>query len=278
MIGSLFLDERPLPEKLMASRFLSFVTRRTVLAAAPLGVFTGAAARVTLAQPAATNPVSFYLGQVLALATLQAQAVGRLRPLLANPNATDGTWRAAASAEAGVIGAVASVLIVMEPPADLTASVSELRSASSSYRGAADAAQRAASGELAALDMLEIAGARLAQGATSILLWLDALTAETGNDWGDGLRTLTEGSAHLPLLDEVLVATPAETAAEAPVVEEVAREEPVEAEPVNRQPRTRQDRQNRQNQQTEEQPGEESQPNPQNRRNRQNRNDRAAGQ
>jgi hypothetical protein len=139
--------------------------------------------------------VSFYLGQVLALATLQAQAVRRLRPLLASPNTADLTWQSGASAEAGVIGAVASVLGAMEPPPELTASVGELRLASSAYLSAADAARTAANGDANALPA---AGAGLAEGATHILLWLDALTAETGNDWGDGLRTLTAAASLRP--------------------------------------------------------------------------------
>ena len=176
----------------MASRVPRFVSRRAVLATAQVGILAGASARVSLAQPVAADSVSFYLGQVLALATLQAQAVGRLRPLLASPNATDGAWQAAATSEAGVIGAVASVLGAMEPAPELTASVGELRLASAAYGGAADAARSAAGGDATALDTT---GAALAEGAAHILLWLDALTAETGADWGDGLRTLTEEPA-----------------------------------------------------------------------------------
>jgi len=196
-----------MPEEPMATRVSRFVSRRTVLAVAPVGILAGATARITLAQPVAADPVSFYLGQVLALATLQAQAVGRLQPLLGSPNAADGTWQAAAAAEAGVIGAVASVLVAMEPPPDLTASVGELRLASAAYRGAADAARNAAGGDAAALDA---AGAALAEGAAHILLWLDALTAETGNDWGDGLRTLTEASGPVPVVDEAQLEPAAE--------------------------------------------------------------------
>jgi len=95
MIGSLFLAEQPMPEEPMASRSLTSVSRRTLLAGAPLAVLAGAA-QVALAQPVAADPVSFYLGQVLALATLQAQAVGRLRPLLLSPNPADAAWKAAA--------------------------------------------------------------------------------------------------------------------------------------------------------------------------------------
>ncbi|MGH2617662.1 MAG: hypothetical protein ACRDJC_20710, partial [Thermomicrobiales bacterium] len=87
------------------------LTRRLVLAALPAGLVTGTTApRAVLAQPSAADPVSFYLGQVLALATLQAEAIGRLRPLLAAPNTEDVSWQGGSSAEAGVIGAVASVL------------------------------------------------------------------------------------------------------------------------------------------------------------------------
>jgi hypothetical protein len=127
MIRALIPDERRTLEEQMPFRTSRFLSRRSVLAAAPVGVLAGVTGRVTLAQPAAADPVSFYLGQVLALATLQAQAVGRLRPLLATPNTTDATWQAAASAEASVIGAVASVLGAMEPSPELTASVGELR-------------------------------------------------------------------------------------------------------------------------------------------------------
>lgn len=197
------------------------LSRRTVLAALPAGAVAATAARVSLAQPAAADPMSFYLGQVLALATLQAQSVGRLRPLLAAPNTGDATWQAGASAEAGVIGAVASVPGAMEPPAELTASVGELRQAAAAYSGAADAARTAAAGDDSALPT---AGAGLAEGAAHILLWLDALTAETGNDWGDGLRTLTAGYSPVPLAE-----TPAEQPAEPPA-------EPTPAEAAPEQP------------------------------------------
>ena len=272
----------------MAIRTRRSISRRTVLAGAPLGVFAGAAARVTLAQPAAADPVSFYLGQVLALATLQAHAVGRLRPLLANSNVTDGAWQAAASAEASVIGAVASVLGAMEPPPELTASVGALRLASDAYRGAAGAAQSTASGDMAALD---IAGARLSEGATHILLWLDALTAETGNDWGDGLRTLTEGSVSVPVANEAPGETPAEPAPTAPAAETAVPAEPVDAgaavddpaaaapageEPATRQARNRQNRQNRQNQQADAQAEQGDEAGRQNRQNRQNQETAAA--
>jgi hypothetical protein len=80
----------------------------------------------------------------------------------------------------------------MEPPPELTASVGELRLASAAYQTAATAAQRAALGDVGAL---AAADTGLAEGGGHILLWLDALTAETGNDWGDGLRTLTLGAA-----------------------------------------------------------------------------------
>jgi hypothetical protein len=199
-----------------------------MLAAMPAGVFAGLAVRSALAQPAAADAVSFYLGQVLALATLQAQAVGRLRPLLASPNTGDVAWQGGASAEAGVIGAVASVLGGMEPPPELSGSVGELLLASAAYRAAADAARTAAGGDITALDA---AGAGLAEGAGHILLWLDALTAETGNDWGDGLRTLTEAAA--PAADPAAETQPAPDVVvdEPPPVEPPAVEEtpPVEA-------------------------------------------------
>ena len=250
----------------MASRNSTFVSRRSVLAAAPVGILTGAVAHVTWAQPAASDPVSFYLGQVLALATLQAQAVGRLQPLLVNANAADGAWQAAASAEAGVIGAVASVLGGMEPPPELSASVDELRLASEAYRGAADAARIVAGGDVTALD---IAGARLAEGATHILLWLDALTAETGNDWGDGLRTLAAGASPAPVAADVQVETPTEPAAAAAAEDVPTADGPAEDAPANRQARNRQNRQDQQNE------DEESSPN---RQNRQNREERAAAE
>jgi hypothetical protein len=281
MIRALFPDERRMLEEQMPFRAPRSLSRRTVLAAAPEGFLAGATARVSLAQPAAADPVSFYLGQVLALATLQARSVARLRPLLVNANPADGAWQAGASAEAGVIGAVASVLGGMEPPPELIGSIGELRQASAAYQGAADAARSAARGDQAALD---ITGARLTEGASHILLWLDALTAETGNDWGDGLRTLTEGTAPAPTA-EVQAETPAEPAPEVPAtepaavepVEEAPVEEapaevaPAEEEPANRQARNRQNRQNQQNQQAEEQPVEEGQQNRQSRQDRQNR-------
>jgi hypothetical protein len=171
------------------------LSRRFVLAAAPAGVFAAAAPWTALAQPAAADPVSFYLGQVLALATLQANSIRRIRPFLAVPAPQDIDWQVTTTAEAGVIGAVASVLGAMEPPSELTASVGELRLASTAYQGAAAAAQSAATGETGALSS---ADAGLAEGAGHILLWLDALTAETGNDWGDGLRTLTLDAVAVP--------------------------------------------------------------------------------
>ena len=168
------------------------VSRRSVLASLPAGVLAGSAVRGALAQPAAAEPVSFYLGQVLALATLQAEAIRRLRPFLAVPAPRDVDWQSTTTAEAGVIGAVASVLGAMEPPPELAGSVGELRLASTAYQNASAAAQSAATGDTAALTA---ADAGLAEGAAHILLWLDALTAETGNDWGDGLRTLTLAAA-----------------------------------------------------------------------------------
>ncbi len=184
------------------------LSRRLMIAAAPAGILATALAerRVALAQPAAADPVSFYLGQVLALATLQAEAIGRIRPFLALPAPEDIDWQATTTAEAGVIGAVASVLGAMEPPPELTASVGELRLASAAYQSAATAAQSAALGDTAALST---ADAGLAEGAGHILLWLDALTAETGNDWGDGLRTLTLGTAPVPTA-EIELQPPAE--------------------------------------------------------------------
>jgi hypothetical protein len=276
MIAGLFIDEQSMPEEPMASQPPKFISRRRVLAAAPLGVLPGATARVMRAQPAAADPVSFYLGQALALATLQAQGVGRLRPLLVSANPADAAWQAAASAEAGVIGAVASVLGGMEPPPELTGSIGELRLASQAYQGAADAARTAAGGDAAALD---ITGARLAEGATHILLWLDALTAETGNDWGDGLRTLTVGPGPVPV-SEVQAEAPVEATPEAPAAEvaspaepaDVAPAEPTEAVPVdeeqvNRQAKNRKVRQNQQNQHAVEAPARRKQI----RQNRQNR-------
>ena len=188
----------------------SFISRRTVLVALPAGALTGGVIASARAQPAAADAVSFYLGQVLALATLQAAAIGRLRPLLATPLPADVTWQSAAAAEAGIVGAVAAVLGAMEPPAELAGSVGELRLASAAYRAAADAARDAAGGDEAAL---EDATVGLAQGAEHVLLWLDLLTAETGNDWGDGLRTLTETPAPAAIdqaaLDALIAATPA---------------------------------------------------------------------
>lgn len=166
-------------------------SRRALVAALASGV-AAAGMGVARAQPAAADPVSFYLGQTLALATLQAEAIGRLRPFLAVPAPEDVDWQAATTAEAGVIGAVAAVLGAMAPAAELSASVGELRLASAAYQGAAGAAQSAAGGDTAALGA---ADAGLAEGAGHILLWLEALTAETGNDWGDGLRSLTLGAA-----------------------------------------------------------------------------------
>lgn len=182
------------------------LSRRLVIAGAPAGILAAAVGqRSALAQPAAADPVSFYLGQVLALATLQAEAIGRIRPFLAVAAPQDIDWQAATTAEAGVIGAVASVLGAMESPSELAASVGELRLASTAYQGAAAAAQSAATGEIGALSS---ADAGLAEGAGHILLWLDALTAETGNDWGDGLRTLTLGTVPIPT-EEIEVQPPA---------------------------------------------------------------------
>jgi hypothetical protein len=58
------------------------------------------------------------------------------------------------------------------------------------------------------------------QGATHILLWLDALTAETANDWGDGLRALTE--AELSAATLPAAPTPAPAPAPAPVSAQAA--------------------------------------------------------
>ena len=208
------------------------LSRRTVLAALPAGAVAATATRVAGAQPAAADPMSFYLGQVLALATLQAQAVGRLRPLLAAPNTGDTAWQAGASAEAGVIGAVASVLGAMEPPPELTASVGELRQAAAAYSTAADAARIAAAGDDSALPT---AGVGLAEGAAHVLLWLDALTAETGNDWGDGLRTLTAGVTPVPLEETPAEPVPAEPVAEEPPPAEAAPEQPAADETTNKE-------------------------------------------
>jgi hypothetical protein len=212
------------------------MSRRSVLAAMPAGVLAGTAARAALAQPAAADAVSFYLGQVLALATLQARAVGRLRPLLASPNTGDIVWQGGAAAEAGVIGAVASVLGGMEPPPELSGSVGELLLASAAYRAAADAARTAAGGDATALGA---ADSGLAEAAGHILLWLDALTAETKNDWGDGLRTLTEAASPAPVaaapsaadvvVAEPPVAEPSPVEEAPPVQEAPVVEEPVEA-------------------------------------------------
>ena len=185
------------------------IARRSILGSGLAGIFVAATTRMSRAQPTAADPVSFYLGQTLALATLQAEAIGRLRPVLAVPAPEDGDWQATTAAEAGVIGAVAAVLGAMEAPAELSASVGELRLASAAYQGAAGAAQSAAAGDTAALGD---ADAGLAEGAGRILLWLDALTAETGNDWGDGLRSLTLGAAPVPVDGLEL-----QPAAEAPV-------------------------------------------------------------
>ena len=183
------------------------LTRRLVIVGAPAAMLAAARGqRAALAQPAAADPVSFYLGQVLALATLQAESIRRIRPFLAVPAPQDIDWQATTTAEAGVIGAVASVLRAMEPPPELSASVGELRLASAAYQSAATAAQSAAMGDTADLST---ADASLAEGAGHILLWLDALTAETGNDWGDGLRTLTLETAPVPTL-EIELQPPAE--------------------------------------------------------------------
>lgn len=173
------------------------MSRRLVMAALPAAALAGLAPHRSLAQPTAADAVSFYLGQVLALATLQAQAVRRLLPLLSDPTPDDPTWQTGASAEAGVITAVAAVLGAMEPPAELTQSVDELRQASAAYRSAADATRLAATGDDSALPT---ATGELTEGSSHILLWLDALQAATGTDWGDGLRLLT---------GELPVATPA---------------------------------------------------------------------
>jgi hypothetical protein len=173
------------------------MSRRLVMAALPAAALAGLAPHLSLAQPTAADAVSFYLGQVLALATLQAQAVRRLMPLLSDPTPDDPTWQTGASAEAGVIAAVAAVLGAMEPPAELMQSVDELRQASAAYRSAADATRLAATGDDSALST---ATGELTEGASHILLWLDALQAATGTDWGDGLRLLT---------GELPVATPA---------------------------------------------------------------------
>jgi hypothetical protein len=102
--------------------------------------------------------------------------------------------------------------------------VGELLLASAAYRAAADAARTAAGGDATALGT---AGAGLAEGAGHILLWLDALTAETDNDWGDGLRTLTEAAA--PAADPAAETQPAPDVVvdePPPVVEPPAVEEP----------------------------------------------------
>lgn len=213
------------------------LSRRLILAGLPAGVVTGVTTRMALAQPSAADPVSFYLGQVLALATLQAQAIGRLQPLLIQPNPGDTLWQADASADAGVIGAVAAVVGAMEAPPELAGSVEELRLAAAAYRTAADAARAATGGDLA---QLPAASASLTEGASHILLWLSALTAETGNDWGDGLRTLAANAAApapppAPVDDQLIV--PAEPVATPEVViDEPAPAEQPAAEPAADEP------------------------------------------
>jgi hypothetical protein len=254
-----------MPEEPMAFQGRGAVSRRSVLAAMPAGVLVGTAARAALAQPAAADAVSFYLGQVLALATLQAQAVGRLRPLLASPSTGDIAWQGGAAAEASVIGAVASVLGGMEPPPELSGSVGELLLASASYRAAAEAARSAAGGNASALGA---AGAGFAEGAGHILLWLDALTAETGNDWGDGLRTLTEAASPAPApvesaqpAAEVVVEEPTPVEEPAPVQEPPVVEEPVEAQQAADSAagddKNRENRRNRKNRQNQDQANDE---------------------
>jgi hypothetical protein len=220
-----------MPEELMpfhhSATSRGRLSRRSILAAAPAGALAGftvgAKMQGALAQPAAADPVSFYLGQVLALATLQAQAVRRLRPLLAAPATGDTAWLNGASAEAGVIGAVAAVLGAMEPPPELAASVGELRLASTAYQEAAAATDLAAAGDPTAVTA---ASNGLTTGANHILLWLDALTAETGNDWGDGLRLLTEAE----VTAAPAAATPA-PAAQQEVVDVPVTEAPTEEAP-----------------------------------------------
>jgi hypothetical protein len=236
------------PEMVMAVQRSSGVSisRRSMLAAMPAGVFVAAGAGVVRAQPVAADPVSFYLGQVLALATLQAESIRRLRPFLATPAPQDVDWQATTSAEAGVIGAVASVLGAMEPPAELTASVGELRLASAAYQSAATAAQSAALGDTSALST---ADAGLAEGGGHILLWLEALTAETANDWGDGLRTLTLGAAPAPV-EDIELQPPADTVAE-PVADDPgdgvpAGDQDAQADRIQRDRTSRQNQQNRQ--------------------------------
>jgi hypothetical protein len=202
------------------------VSRRSLLAAMPAGALLAAGAGLARAQPTAAAPVSFYLGQVLALATLQAESIRRIRPVLAVPAPQDVDWQSATTAEAGVIGAVASVLGAMAPPPELAASVGELSLASAAYQNAASAAQRAAVGETAALSE---ADAGLAEGGAHILLWLDALTAETANDWGDGLRTLTLGAAPAPAAEVAL-----QPPANAPIDESVG--DPGDGIPVEPEP------------------------------------------
>jgi hypothetical protein len=193
---------------------------------------------------------------VLALATLQAWSIRRLRALLINPNPGATAWQAGTSEEAGVIGAVAAVLGAMEPPPQLSTSVEELRLASAAYRSAADASRTAAAGDGAAL---ELAAAGLTEGAAHTLLWLDALTATTGNDWGDGLRTLVEEA--VPALVEDAQAQLADTQPVAEVAVAQALATPTPAAPVAAAPGNRQNRQARQNRQ--------------NRQARQNRRERA---
>lgn len=216
-------------------------SRRFVLAALPIGAASIVATPGAFAQPAASDPVSFYLGQVLALATLQAQAVRRLRPLLAAPALEASVWLNGASAEAGVIGAVAAVLSAMEPPPELSASVAELRLASAAYQGAATATQMAAGGDPAAATT---ASAGLTEGATHILLWLDALTVETGNDWGDGLRTLTAGDVQAAASEAASAPLAAQKVIDVPVSEPTVEVTSTEQDAGSRRSKRRAKRQN----------------------------------
>ena len=58
--------------------------------------------------------------------------------------------------------------------------------------------QKAFGAALGDMGALAAADTGLAEGGRHILLWLDALTIETANDWGDGLRTLTLGATAAP--------------------------------------------------------------------------------
>jgi len=115
-----------------------------------------------------------------------------------------------------------------------------LRLASTAYQSAAAAAQGAALGDTAALTAADNG---LAEGGGHILLWLEALTAETANDWGDGLRTLTLGAAPVPA-DEIELQPAAETSGQPEP------QDPGDGTPTEAQDQARNQGQNRQNRST----------------------------